>query len=95
MAIQRTRKNKKGPHYGFLVSWDQNQLKRASVKGETKIGTESKIASVRHDKRADSLAQAEANTYVKRDLIRSIIIISLVLILELVVYLAWNRFMAK
>ena len=95
MTIQRTRKNKKIPNYGFLVSWDQNQSKQSSVKGETKFGDINKTASIRHGKRADSLAQAEANTYVKRDLIRSLIIISLILILELVVYLAWNRFMTK
>lgn len=95
MAVTRTRKNKKSPHYGFLVSWDQNSSKIASVKGETKIDKISSSASSRHGKRADSLAQAEANTYVKKDLIRSLIIISLILILELVVYLAWNRFMAK
>jgi len=93
--MQRTRKNRDNPHYGFLVSWDPDRSKIASVKGETKIKASGVTATARHGKRADSLAQAEATSYVKRDLIRSLIVISLVLILELVIYLAWNRFMPK
>ena len=95
MAIQKSRKNKKNPNYGFLISWDKNASKIAHVKGETKNPLKAKSASVRHGKKADSLAQAESGVNVKKDIIRSLLIISLVLILELVVYLAWTKFIAK
>lgn len=95
MSVARTRKNKSNPHYGFLVSWDQNNLKSNHVKGETKSALDSKSASSRHSKKADSLAQAELSLNVKKDIVRSLIIISLILILELVVYLAWTKFIAK
>lgn len=92
MAVIRTRKNRKNTHYGFLVSWEPKRPKIASVKGETKSGHESVPASVRHGKKADSLAQASTSLDIKKDIIRSLIIISLILILELVIYLAWNKF---
>jgi len=95
MARVRTRKNKENPHYGFLVSWDPGQAKTAHVKGETKIEAQGITASARRGKKADSLAQAEAGAYIKKDIVRSLIVISLILILELVVYLAWIRFTAK
>ncbi len=95
MAVTRSRKNKRNPHYGFLVSWEPKQTKSASVKGESKIEYSDRLASIRHGKRADSLAQAEPNAYIKKDLVRSLIVISLVLILELVVYLARNKFIVK
>lgn len=95
MAIYKTHKNKKDKHYGFLVSWDQKAVKNERVKGETKITSDLASASIRHGKKADSLAQAEPRLNVKKDIIRSLITISLVLILELVVYLAWTEFIAK
>lgn len=97
MSIQRRRKNnksprgKKSPHYGFLVSWHPDEAKMSHVKGETALGINSQSASHTHVKRADSLAQAEAGLNVKRSIIRSLITIGLILILELVIYLAWIR----
>ena len=95
MAIARTRKNKENPHYGFLVSWEPKQAKNSHVKGEKEIQGNSELGSARHGKRADSLAQAKTSLNVKKDIIRSLIVISLILILELVVYLAWTKFGIK
>ncbi len=92
MANQRRRKDKHNPHYGFLVSWDKKASQNAHVKGETEIAVNTKSASIRHSKKADSLAQAESGMNIKKDIIRSLLTISLVLILELVVYLAWIKF---
>jgi len=94
MAIVRTRKNKENPNYRFLVSWEPKEAKRSHVKRETKISHKTEIASARHEKKADSLAQGPSSALVKKDIIRSLILISLILILELVVYLAWKRFLS-
>lgn len=94
MSTIRTRKAKRNPNYSFLVSWDQKQTKKAHVKRETKIGTHHAPASNKVGKNADSLAQAETGALIKKDIIRSLIVISLILILELVVYLAWTKFVA-
>jgi hypothetical protein len=92
MAEIRTRKNKQNPHYGFLVSWNGNEPKTASVKRETKFAGSIETNSARHAKKADSLAQAVNGSYIKKDLLRSLATIGFVLILELVVYLAWIKF---
>lgn len=95
MAITRTRKNKENPHYGFLLSWQPREVKTTHVKGEPTFSKDDALASDRHGKRADSLAQAEAGSTIKKGIVRSLILISLILILELVIYLAWNKFIVK
>ena len=92
MAVKKTKKSKKNPHYGFLVSWSPEASKMTSVKGESKTETKSHLGSIRLRKNADSLAKEETRLNVKKDIIRSLITISLILILELVVYLAWIKF---
>lgn len=92
MAGIRNRKKKEKPHYGFLVSWAPNEGKTSYVKRESNFDKKTSLASNRHGKNADSLAQAEADNIAKKGIIRSLIHISLILILELMVYLAWNKF---
>ena len=92
MSAQRTRKRGKTPHYGFLVSWQEKPSSEARVKGETINAPNVVSASFRHRKNAESLAQAGLGLNVKKDIFKSLLTISLVLILELVVYLAWIKF---
>ena len=92
MAITRTRKNKENPHYGFLVSWQPKPASQARVKGESNSDKITLLATPSHGKRAESLAQEASNEGTKKNIIRSLILISFILILELVVYLAWNKF---
>ena len=92
MAIERTRKNKENPHYGFLVSWQPKPASQARVKGESNSDKITVSATLSHGKRAESLAQEASNEGTKKNIIRSLILISFILILELVVYLAWNKF---
>ena len=92
MAIQRTRKNKENPHYGFLVSWQPKAPSQAHVKGETNSEQFSPPATSRHGKSAVSMAQGVLALGTKKSIIRSLILISFILILELVVYLAWRKF---
>ena len=92
MAELRNRKNKENPHYNFLISWSPKTSSQAHVKGEQlqdKIGG---VAIIRHDKLAESMAQEGSNVHTKKNIVRSLILIGFILILELVVYLARNRF---
>lgn len=94
MAIHRTRKNrtrehKENPHYGFLVSWTPSQ---ARVKGELKSDNKEMTYKAKEIKRADLLAQDDNGKLIKKSILKSIIIVSFILILELVVYFAWSRF---
>lgn len=92
MAEHRTRKNKETPHYGFLVSW---QPAKTDVKGESKISLDANSTIHKHDKSADILAQDQNLRSTKKDIIKSLILVSLILLIELVIYLAWNKFVIK
>jgi hypothetical protein len=92
VAIHRTRKDKENPHYGFLVSWQPNDRSQARVKGESSSVKISESATTRHGEKAVSMAQGTVALGTKKSIIRSLILISFILILELVVYLAWNKF---
>lgn len=95
MAQVRTRKNKENPHYGFLVSWEPKASKDEAVKRESFNVSKNISASIRHKKNADSLAQEETSKVAKKGIVRSLIRISLILILELVIYLAWTKYGIK
>jgi hypothetical protein len=89
MAVKKNRKKRKTPNYGFLYKWQPTD---DNVKGES--GTDKKRLSLasKNSKSADILAQQAKTVSFKKDLIKSLTIISLLLILELVIYLALNRF---
>ncbi len=74
MTSKGTRKNKENPHHQFLYSWDQNPTSLARVKRERKIEEKTELA----------LPSA------KKGIVRSLIIASLILSLELVLYLGWR-----
>ena len=88
MAVHRTRKSKESPHYGFLVSW---QLPEAHVKRELKSGEKHETDRLVPPKKANNMAQDAPVRNVKKDIMRSLLIVGFILILELVVYLAWIR----
>jgi hypothetical protein len=92
MALHRTRKQKEMPHYGFLVSWQPKPNSQARVKGELKSGEKSEANKLTPPKKANNLAQAGHERNLKKDIVRSILVVSFILILELVVYLAWIKF---
>ena len=91
MAEFRSRKNKENPHYNFLVSWQPKPLSQAHVKREQASDKIDGVATLRHGKMAESMAQASPNVHTKKSIVRSLILIAFILILELVIYLARNR----
>ena len=95
MAAYRTRKSKENPHYGFLVSWEPKDASQARVKRESNSDKIVGSATLTHGKSAESLAQGELGSVNKKNIYRSLILVGLILILELVVYLAWNKFILR
>lgn len=90
MSKRKERKKREVTHYPFLVSWKPDG---GGVKGKTRTHHSPDKAVSGQAKKADSLAQDDASRLAKKNIVRSLIIISLVLILEIVVYLAWNEIM--
>jgi hypothetical protein len=91
MAEHRTKKRKQTTHYPFLVSWQPKAGFQARVKGERDSAKNKPLGTTRLKERADLLAQEAKSVSIKKSIIRSLILISLVLILELVLYLAWIK----
>ena len=89
MSITRTRKNKENPHYNFLYSWTPSEphVKRESTLDEKKISV--KLSA---SKKAEIQAKEDSEGRIKKDIIKSLILVSFVLIAEVVVYLARNKF---
>jgi hypothetical protein len=99
MGIQRTRKNKENPHYNFLYSWSPTAKTQNSNKGISKAAVNRESDSYESSggprlsasKKAAELAKAEGDKRIKKDLIKTLIVVSFILIVEFVVYLAWKR----
>lgn len=89
MAVKKNRKSRKNPNYGFLYKW---QPADDNVKGELGTSKNNHSLASKNSKRADILAQEAKTESFKKDIIKSLSIISLLLILEMVIYLALNRF---
>jgi len=89
VAIQRTRKNKENPHYNFLYSWAPSE---AHVKRESLLTDKAIPVRLSASKRAEIQAKEDSMTRIKKDIIKSLILVSFILITELVVYLAWSKF---
>ncbi|MEK7113019.1 MAG: hypothetical protein AAB875_06940 [Patescibacteria group bacterium] len=92
MVKRRTRQQKERAHHAFLYSW-QNEPERKQirhdVKGQFKIEPKPVSNISRKAKNANLMAKDDSLASVKRDIVKSLILASLILGIEVVVYLAW------
>lgn len=91
MAQHRTRKQKEKTNYQFLVSWQPKDSTQARVKGESASAKNRATHEHYHAKRANLLAKDDVSTRTNKDIIKSLVLVSFVLILEVVVYLSLYR----
>lgn len=87
MAITRTRKQKENPNYNFLYSWDPKESKQGRVKGESKIDGFEHGYKLSASKKADIQAKDEDSKRTRKDIIKSLILVSFILGIEVVIYL--------
>lgn len=93
MAKKRTKKEKASAKHQFLISWDNttNQAQsRTVVKGQTtgvKPASDSKSII---NKNTDLLVKDADLTTIKKNIVRSLAIASLILATEVVLYFFWN-----
>lgn len=92
MGKRRTRAEKEKARHSFLYSWQGQPEKgqvRHDVKGQFK--NEPNDASLKHRKanNANVLAKDSTLASIQRDMVKSLILASLILAAEVVVYLAW------
>ncbi|QQS38881.1 hypothetical protein IPM62_05895 [Candidatus Woesebacteria bacterium] len=90
MTHRRTRKQKSLAKHQFTVSWtgnDSSDKSSGAVKGEKKINTTHTSSLIKTNKNAVSLAKAKKLGLIKKDIIKTLFVASLILSLELVIYL--------
>jgi len=93
MSKRRTKKQKESVRHPFTLSWNSSQesvATEAPVKGQTSLSIKAKSRATGKLNSADISAQEASIKYVKHDILRSLAVVSLVLCLELVIYLAWK-----
>lgn len=86
---RRTRKQKEKAHHesGFPSA--------GSVKRQLENDKSLKISKKTKAKNAEVMAKEESLASTKREVIKSLILASFIIALEIVIYLAWNRFIIK
>jgi hypothetical protein len=82
MSKKRTRRQKENPHYQPTYTWN--------VKRELASDSKMPEAKTTKSERADLTAKQASLASTKRDIVKSLILVVLILIAELVVYLAWK-----
>lgn len=88
MAKHRTKKQKLNVHHPFVLSW----APEAHVKGQFASPNNfpaGKPKEPKEKEKAVLLAQEEATGKIKKDILKSLILVSLILASEVVLYLAW------
>ncbi len=92
MGKRRTRAEKEKAHHSFLYSWQGQPEKgpvRHDVKGQFKNEPDDISKKHRKANSANLMAKDDSLASVKRNMVKSLILASLILAAEVVVYLAW------
>ena len=90
MGKRRTRKEKEKAIHSFAISWSPEANSKVDVKGH--FNSEAKKASAKagHQENAMLLAKEASLKLIKKDIFKSLILASLIVIFEVVLYLAWH-----
>ncbi|HJX45713.1 MAG TPA: hypothetical protein VJ399_00915 [Patescibacteria group bacterium] len=89
---KRTKKEKLGARHPFLISWEKSQSasSRDLVKGQMKIEAKTNIKKGDDNKNANIQDKELTLNQIKRDMVRSFTLASLILGLEMVLYFVWH-----
>jgi len=90
--VKRTKKEKLSTRHPFLISWEKSQstLSRDLVKGQMKIEAKSNTKKSDDNKNANIQDKEPALNQIKRNMVRSLMLASLILGLEMVLYFVWH-----
>jgi len=90
---KRTKKEKKEARHPFLISWEkaENSSQAGVVKGHLKNEAKSSQNKIVKTKNANNMVKELSLDQIKHDMVRSLILASLILALEIVIYLVWRK----
>jgi|GEM_PF-5078780 len=88
---RRTKKQKLKAKHQFTVSWGEtrkNTKNNILVKGQSNSDKNKNVSRMKHSNKAENKAEVTSLASTKRNLIKSLIVASLILSLEVMLYLA-------
>ena len=94
MTKKRTKEDKAQAKHPFLISWDKTSSSQAPalhVKGQKENQQITKKGSGTTLNKSDISASIINLASIKKDIVKSLLIASFILSLELMLYLAWSR----
>jgi len=92
MSKKRTRKQKQNKKYTFaykIMNEAKNLNFEPTVKRQIKTAKKGTFQGIKPIKNAEPTAKDRYQGYIRKDITKSLIIVSLILALEVVIYLAW------
>ncbi|MFH1971084.1 MAG: hypothetical protein ABIJ05_01740 [Patescibacteria group bacterium] len=92
MSKKRTKKQKQNTKYTFaykIINEAKNFNFEPTVKGQIKNTIKGTSKGIGLRKNAEPTAKDSYQGYIRKDIRKSLIIVSLILALEVVIYLAW------
>jgi hypothetical protein len=93
MTKKRTKKDKLNVKHPFLIRWEnsaQSETSKANVNRQFENLNTNKLPNSKTVKNADTMAKDEVNTRFKKNIVKSLGLVSLILALELVIYSFWH-----
>lgn len=90
MSKRRTKKDKERANYSYLISWSPGSKIRADerdVKRQFEVSEKKVLERSKTKKNADNLVKGPTLASQKKDIIKSLMLASFILSLEIVVYL--------
>ena len=93
MSKRRTRKNKERAHHKFTLSWSSeasNLISKANVNRQIKTESQASEIKISVPEKAMFQAKEAGIEATKKDLIKSLILVSLILGIEVVIYSFWH-----
>ena len=91
MGKRRTRQEKEKALHSFSLSWSPEADSRGNVKRQFKNEAKAYLPKAGKQESAMILAKDNSLRLIKKDIFKSLVIASLIITLEVVLYLAWRN----
>ena len=91
---RRTRKDKKEAKHTFTLSWEKGTSERKksdTVKGQSSSRHEEKKSGTKPSKNAKGKAKAQFGKSIKKDILKSLALATIILSLEVMLYFIWSN----
>jgi hypothetical protein len=91
MGKRRTRQEKEKAIHSFSLSWSPEATPKGNVKRQFKNEAKAPLPKANKQENAMILAKDNSLRLIKKDIFKSLVVASLIVAFEVVLYLAWRK----